>query len=620
MRATEDLPRFACPDWWERLQAGQTPMADVPLNAALAGKTKAFFNRLRLPDVPGNPTMAEACGPWFVEILCAFLASEDPETLQPLVWELLCMVPKKNSKTTYVAGLALTALYIIEAPNRQMLLVGPSQNISERCFDQAEGMIRLDEKLKAIFQVQSHLKSITRRKTGTALDVKTFDTSIVTGEIPILTILDEVHELGKKAKAQKVMQQIRGGSITKQRGRVLMITTQSDEPPAGIWKTELNKARKIRDGRGGAAPIMLPVLYEFPPEKQKEEEFWRNPRNWPLLLPNLGRSIDAQALTDDYQNNGSETKEAEQIWASQHLNIEIGVGLGGDDWDGAMHWAGCVDETLSSLDDLLRRSEVCTIGIDWGGADDLAGLYVIGREKVTKRWLGWGRGWARQTVFERRKSIEPQLREFVGNGDLVIAESGEDQAAQAAAICKKVAETGLLPEENGIGLDSAGIALLLDALAEEQLGEPLVGAVAQGWKLNTAISSVPLKLEGGRFVHGDQPIMAWCVGNAKQTLRGSNYIVTKEISGAAKIDLLMALFNASMLMFLNPEPGLKSVYEALAAEEAEEAEKAAQGHDEELRREADLMTILANPAHPDWHRARSEWEAQNLTEDEDVYA
>lgn len=552
MRSTDDLPRFACPDWWERIQAGRVPMADVPVNEPLAAKAKAVFGKLKLPDVPGTPTMSEACGEWFVEIMCAFLASEDPETLQPIVWELLCMVPKKNSKTTYVAGLGLTALVVFDVLNRQMLVVGPSQNISERLFNQAEGMINLDERLKNMFQVQDHLKSITRRKTGTQIEVKTFDTAIVTGEIPFLTIIDEVHELGKKAKAAKVMQQIRGGSITKQRGRLLMITTQSDERPAGIWATELSKARKIRDGKAGPAPIMLPVLYEYPVEKQLDKKFWRNTDNWPLLLPNLDRSIDAQALIDDYTNNGTATVEAEQIWASQHLNIEIGVGLGGDSWDGALHWTGCIDDSLAGLDDLLARSEVCTIGIDWGGADDLAGLYVIGRERVTKRWLGWGKAWARATVFERRKSIAGELRRFEECGDLEIAASGEDQAASAAAICKRVFDSGLLPEAAGIGLDAAGVALLLDALEDLGLQQPLLQPVAQGWKLQTAISSVPLKLEDRRFLHGDQPIMAWCVGNAKQVLKGSNYIVTKEVSGAAKIDLLMALFNAAMLMFLNP--------------------------------------------------------------------
>jgi phage terminase large subunit-like protein len=116
-----------------------------------------------------------------------------------------------------------------------------------------------------------------------------------------------------------------------------------------------------------------------------------------------------------------------------------------------------------------------------------------------------------------------------------------------------VFDSGLLPESGGIGLDSAGVALLLDALEASKMEPPLVQAVAQGWKLQTAISSVPLKLEDLRFLHGDQPMMSWAVGNAKQTLKGSNYVVTKEVSGAAKIDMLMALFNAAMLMFQNPQ-------------------------------------------------------------------
>ncbi|TIO29058.1 MAG: terminase large subunit, partial [Mesorhizobium sp.] len=177
----------------------------------------------------------------------------------------------------------------------------------------------------AIFKVQDHLKCITRLKTGTELNVKTFDTSIVTGEIPVLTIIDELHELGKKKGAAAVMQQIRGGGITMQGGQTLMITTQSDEQPAGIWKTELEKARRIRDGKGGSAPIMLPVLYEFPAELQKDQAYWRDRRHWKYLLPNIGRSISPQRLVEDYENNGSVTKETEQIWASQHLNIEIGV-------------------------------------------------------------------------------------------------------------------------------------------------------------------------------------------------------------------------------------------------------------------------------------------------------
>lgn len=549
--AIEPLPRFACPDWWEKLQRGETPMADVSLNQERAAKVLAFFNRLRLPDVAGNPPLSLACGDWFKDLLVAFMASEDPDTGRDLVWELLCAVPKKNSKSTYAAALGLTALFMEEAPNRQMLLVGPSQNISERLFSQAQGMIDIDPQLKDIFKVQEHLKTITRRKTGTALDVKTFDTTIVTGEIPVLTILDELHELGKKAKAAKVMQQIRGGGITKQRGKVLMITTQSDETPAGIWKTELQKARAIRDGIGGRSPIMLPVLYEFPESLQRDKSYWRDRKNWPLVLPNYGLSIDEQALEDDYDNNGKISKETEQIWASQHLNIEIGVGLGGSAWSGAVHWEEAICPGLT-LDSLLEQSEVCTIGVDWGGADDLAALAVLGRRRTDKVWLLWAQAWARPSVFEQREKIAPQLRDFEAQGDLKVVETGEEQAAQAALLCKQVFDSGLLPEASGIGLDSAGIALLFDALTALEMTDPLVQAVKQGWALQTAHQTLPLKLESKRLLHGNQPLLNWSVGNAKQELVRNNYMVTKEASGAGKIDPLMAALDAAMLMFLNP--------------------------------------------------------------------
>lgn len=559
MPATESLPRFACPDWWDKLQAGETPMPEVPINAERAAKALAFFNRLRLPDVAGNPPLSEACGDWFRDLLCAFLASEDPRTMQPIVWELLCMVPKKNSKTTYVAALGLTALFMEESPNRQMMVVAPSQNISERCFDQAQGMIRIDPRLRDIFKVQDHLKSITRNKTGTSLDVKTFDTSIVTGEIPVLTIIDELHELGKKAKAAAVMQQIRGGGITKQRGRVLMITTQSDEPPAGIWKTELEKARKIRAGRGGSAPIMLPVLYEYPPEKQADQGYWRNPANWGLILPNLDRSIDRQALLDDFENNGRATQVAEQIWASQHLNIEIGIGLGDDAWRGADYWEDRADPTLT-LDELIRRSEVATVGCDGGGLDDLFGLCVIGREKDTRRWLVWCHAFAHPKVKERRNDIAARLEDFEREGSLTFGDVGS-YISEIAAIVARLRDAGLLPEKDGFGFDPNNIAALVDALAKQKIEGAMLRRLLQGPALSPALWGLEHKLSDDTISHDGSQLMNWVVGNVKVEVKGNGNMATKQAAGRAKIDPFIAMLCAAILMSWNPSAKGQSIYE-----------------------------------------------------------
>jgi phage terminase large subunit-like protein len=199
---------------------------------------------------------------------------------------------------------------------------------------------------------------------------------------------------------------------------------------------------------------------------------------------------------------------------------------------------------------------VCVIGIDGGGLDDLLGLSVMGRERESGRWLHWAHAWAHSIALTRRKEIAARLHDFRKDGDLtIVTRPGEDVEQVADVVCR-LNEAGLLPAKNAIGVDAAGIGDIVDELTSDERGikaEQIV-AISQGWRLNGAIKTTERKVAGGELAHCGSDLMAWCVGNARVEDRGNAIAITKQASGKAKIDPLMATFDAVSLLALNPAP------------------------------------------------------------------
>lgn len=551
---------FACPDWFERLQAGKPPIADLPLDRNAAERAVAVFDNLRLPDVAGNPTLGDSAGEWFREIVRAAFGSTDTNTNIRQIAEIFCLIPKKNSKTTYTAALGLTALLLNEEPRAEMQIVGPTQEAAQKCYDQMVGMINADPVddetgrayLSDRFHVQDHKRQIVCRITGATMKVKTFDMRVVTGSIPSLTIVDELHLLGRVAMASRVIAQIRGGMIARPNALLVFITTQSDEAPSGVFKAELTYARAVRDGKIREDVKTLPILYEFPLELQGDEtQPWLDPALWPLVNPNLGRPVTLDALRR-LMREAREKGKAEFItWASQHLNIEVNARQSAEKWVGSLYWVSATVPE-AGLDSLLTGCEVITGGVDGGGLDDLAAAGLCGRRKSDQAWLIWARGWAMPEVLERRKDIVAQLEDFIAQGDLILCERPTQDFEEITALFAQVQEAGLFPEDYGIGLDPYGVAALVDSLATAGLEAPLVTAIPQGVRLSPTIWGVERKLRDGTLLHCGQPLLTWAMGNARAEQKGSAVAITKEISGRAKIDPLMAALNACALMARNP--------------------------------------------------------------------
>ncbi|KAF0102225.1 MAG: terminase [Rhodospirillaceae bacterium] len=584
-------------------------MPELPLFSDEAEIAVQFFDRLRLSNVGGTPLLKDACADWFRDIVRALFGSRDPATNIRYIREIFALAPKGSSKTTYGAALMVVALLMNTRPRAEFLLVGPTQATAERAFEAAKGMVALDPVLEKRFRPRDHKKDIRDLVTGSRLKIATFDLKILTGAMPVGVLVDELHEMSKNANAAKVLVQIRGGINKNTEGFLAFITTQSDAVPVGAFKAELHMARNIRDGR--TTGRMLPVLYEFPDDIARDEAKWSNPENWSMVNPNLGRSIHLNDLVEGFNAANQKGMADKRVWASQHLNIEVGVGLRTDMWAGAEYWTAR-DDAQIDLEALLDRCEVVIPGVDGGGLDDLFGLTVLGRCRETKQWLSWSHGWCHRGVLERRKSIASTLEDFAAAGELTIVDDELDDVSAIVAIIAGIKHRGLLA---CVAVDPAGLGEMVDALDEIGItaeNELLKGA-PQGFAMMNAIKTAERKLANRTLWHAPSKLMAWCVGNLKIEPMATAIRATKQNAGDAKIDPVMALFNAVTFMSLNPQPQGGSVYDN--EETYQEAFGAAAAPDEDDG--SWKSSILADPDHPLFAEHRRRFEAWQDQQDDD---
>jgi phage terminase large subunit-like protein len=543
----------ACPDWADRLRAGRS-IIPAPIFPERAAEALEVFKSLRIVDAPGSPTFGEACEQWVFDLVASVFGAYDAESGRRLITEWFVLVPKKNSKSTIAAGIMLTALVLNWRQSAEFAIVAPTVEIAANSYNPARDMCsdRVDEDLSALMQVQNHVKTITNRESNATLKVLAADSNTVGGKKGVGTLVDELWLFGGVADAENMLREATGGLASRPEGFTIYLTTQADEPPAGVFKQKLQYAREVRDGKV-SDPRFVPIIYEFPDEMIKAGEH-RDPANFGMVNPNLGKSVDREFLEREFKKAQIEGEQSMRGFLAKHLNVEIGLNLRSDRWAGADFWEDAAEPGLT-LDSLLERSEVAVVGIDGGGLDDLLGLAVIGRDRETRKWLLWAHAWAHKIALERRKDIAPRLLDFEKDGDLTMVDVPGDDVAEVARIVCKVRDSGLLPEKNGIGVDAAGIGDVVDALTAPgcDIAMECIVGVSQGWRLNSAVKTAERKIAAREMVHGGTNLMAWVVGNAKVEAKGNAVMITKQQAGSAKIDPLMAAFDAVSLMSLAPQ-------------------------------------------------------------------
>ncbi|TXI06165.1 MAG: terminase large subunit [Rhizobium sp.] len=575
----------ACLDWEERIVSRRSLIPFDPLFPDEAEAALDVFKSLRIVDVAGQPTFGEACEEYVFDFVRAIFGAYDAETGHRLIEEFFLLISKKNIKSTLAAGIMLTALIRNWRHSAELLILAPTQEIAGNSFNPAADMVDADPELKEFLDVNRNLKKITHLRTKAVLKVVSADSKTSGGKKSAFVLIEELWLFGKQAGAASMLQEATGGLISRPEGFVIYITTQSDEPPTGVFREKLDYFRNVRDGIIDD-PRSLPVLYEFPAQ-MIEDKAYLDPANFYVTNPNMGRSVRQIWLERKLAgvlSGEDEEGDTIQSFLAKHLNVEIGMRNRANRWTGAPLWIDGTDETLAALPhmaafhELIRRSECIVIGIDGGGLDDLLGFSAVGREPAEievelevdgfrrmvfmKRWLSWSHAWCDEGVLRRRKKIAPKILELKAEKSLKIVNDGLSDIGEIVDYVDQVKKAGKLA---AVSADPAVIGDLIDAFAEIDITPEnglLVGA-PQGIGMMNAIKTTERRLKNGLFKHAGGGLMEWCVSNLKIEPTATAIRATKQTAGDAKIDPATAMFNAITVMSRNPEIKREPAYQMM---------------------------------------------------------
>jgi phage terminase large subunit-like protein len=538
----------SCVNWAERIMNQESLITFPPLFPEEADDALSVFNELIMVDVAGSPKMGQISRQWVTDFVSAIFGAYDPATGIRLITEFFLLVSKKNGKSSQSSSIMLTALIRNWRRSAEFLIIAPTLEIAQNSFFPARDAIKADDELSDLLQVQEHLRTITHRGTGATLKVVAAENNTVGGKKATGILIEEIWLLGKRPNAENMLREACGGLASRPEGFVIYLSTQSDEPPAGVFKQKLDYARGVRDGRIKDNRF-LPVLYEYP-QFAIEQELHKKKKYFYVTNPNLGLSVDETFLERELMKAEEAGADSMCGFLAKHLNVEMGMALKSARWAGADFWEQ--QSAGITLEYILEHSEVIVIGVDGGGLDDLLGLSVLGRDAETRDWLLWNRAWIHPIALQRRKSEASKYLDFAADGDLVIVNEVGEDIKELGDIVERCKDSGLLDR---IGVDPSGIGDIVDEIIARDIEADRVVGISQGWRLNGAIKTSERKLAAkeGVMKHGGQPLMAWCVSNARVEPKGNAILITKQASGTGKIDPLMATLNAVALMALNPE-------------------------------------------------------------------
>lgn len=305
--------------------------------------------------------------------------------LRRLVRRVVLFVPRKFSKTTSTASLAVYELIFGDA-NAQAYTAANSYGQAKICFDEISKILKqLDKKRKYFHFTRETVKWRENNKFGkeSTIDCLTGGGGTKDGLNASLNIYDEYAQakyVKDKSEGAELLQVLESSTGTRKEYLTIIITTAS-RIPDGPFAAELEEAMKVLRDEYKAdylfAHLFMPDAWEV------EEEDIGNERVWKKCNPHIGITVQNSYYQDSWEEA---THNIEKMIEFKTKLLNIFCLTGSKSWvPGALVRA---NQVAWHIDKTVGRPRAM-IGIDLSVSDDFSIVAYTIYSKVQKKFYVW---------------------------------------------------------------------------------------------------------------------------------------------------------------------------------------------------------------------------------------
>lgn len=430
--------------------------------------------------------------------------------------EAFIYVPRKNGKTTLVAGIVLYTLFCDNEPGAEIYSAAAERDQARLVFDQAKGMVLQEPELAKRCKI--YQTSIVIESTSSSYKAISAEANTKHGYNTHLAIIDELH-----AQPNRELVDVLATSTGARRQPLIVHITTADFERESICNEKLDYARKVRDGLI-EDPSFLPVIYEATPEDD-----WTDPAIWEKANPNLGVSVSREYLERECQR-AKDQPAYENTFKRLHLNIKTEQEtrwLSMEKWNACGHMYG--EDALAGLP--------CWAGLDLASRTDLTAFVLVFHDDTKYKVVPYF--WIpKDKAHEREKRDRVPYLTWARQGHIYLTEGN---TTDYRFIRQKINELSKVFKIQDIGFDPWNAQHLCTELMEEdgfQMVEFRQGTVS----MNEPCKEFERLMLCGDLWHNNNPVLNWMASNVsvKSDPSGNIRPVKPEEKGAARIDGIVA--------------------------------------------------------------------------------